>query len=135
MAWSISCTIASHLKEGCGIRKTGRLVGASKDGVTSVALRLGLHARALHDERAVDLTRNDKQITFQLAKSLKTVTLGISQIRRLTRDPGNQSVFDLVYTDVDNRLSLQSVRAPGTEWPFCYQPLDQHDQPIGADRK
>ena len=25
--------IASHLKEGCGIRKTSRLVGASKDGV------------------------------------------------------------------------------------------------------
>jgi transposase-like protein len=53
--------IASHLKEGCGIRKTGRLVGASKDGVTSLALRLGLHARALHDERAVDLTVTEAQ--------------------------------------------------------------------------
>ncbi len=38
--------IASHLKEGCGIRKTARLVGASQDGVTSIAIRLGLHARA-----------------------------------------------------------------------------------------
>ena len=53
--------IANHLKEGCGIRKTGRLVGASTDGVTSIALRLGLHARALHDERAVDLQVTEAQ--------------------------------------------------------------------------
>ena len=39
--------IAQHLGEGCGIRKTARLVGASKDGVTNLGLRLGLHARAL----------------------------------------------------------------------------------------
>jgi transposase-like protein len=55
MAPDKAVAIASHLKEGCGLRKTGRLVGASKDGVTSLALRLGLHARALHEERAVDL--------------------------------------------------------------------------------
>jgi hypothetical protein len=41
--------IATHLKEGCGIRKTARLVGASTDGVTSIGIRLGLHARAQHD--------------------------------------------------------------------------------------
>ncbi len=51
--------IASHLKEGCGIRKTARLVGASKDGVTSIAIRLGLHARALHDEHVRDLEVNE----------------------------------------------------------------------------
>jgi hypothetical protein len=43
--------IAAHLKEGCGIRKTSRLVGASKTGVTNIAIRLGLHARAFHDDR------------------------------------------------------------------------------------
>jgi hypothetical protein len=43
--------IAEHLKEGCGIRKTARLVGASKTGVTNIAVRLGLHARAVHDEK------------------------------------------------------------------------------------
>ena len=53
--------IASHLQEGCGIRKTARLVGASKDGVTSLALRLGLHAKALHDERAQDLHVHEAQ--------------------------------------------------------------------------
>ena len=50
--------IAKHLLEGCGIRKTSRLVGASKSGVTSVALRIGWHAYALHDERARGLTVN-----------------------------------------------------------------------------
>ena len=34
--------VAEHLKQGCGIRGTSRLTGASKDGVTSVAIRLGL---------------------------------------------------------------------------------------------
>ena len=53
--------IASHLKEGCGIRKTARLTGASKDGVTHLALRLGLHARALHEERAVGLPVTEVQ--------------------------------------------------------------------------
>jgi len=53
--------IASHLKEGCRIRKTARLAPASKDGVTSIALRLGLHAKALHDELAQDLDVREAQ--------------------------------------------------------------------------
>lgn len=53
--------IASHLKEGCGIRKTARLVGASKDGVTSIAIRLGLHARILHNNQAVGLSVREAQ--------------------------------------------------------------------------
>lgn len=44
-------SIASHLQDGCGIRQTARLVGASKDGVTAMALRLGLHAKRFHDQR------------------------------------------------------------------------------------
>jgi hypothetical protein len=54
-------SIASHLKEGCGIRSTARLVGASKDGVTSIAIRLGLHAHAVHDERVLDLDVSEAQ--------------------------------------------------------------------------
>ena len=53
--------IASHLKEGVGIRKTARLVGASKDGVTSIALRLGLHAWAVHHEQVRDLKVSEAQ--------------------------------------------------------------------------
>jgi hypothetical protein len=53
--------IASHLKEGCGIRQTARLVGASKDGVTAVALRLGLHAKRFHDQHAQGLTVDEVQ--------------------------------------------------------------------------
>ena len=53
--------IASHLKEGCGIRKTSRLVGASKDGVTAVALRIGLHAGHLHDEKIRDVPVSEAQ--------------------------------------------------------------------------
>ncbi len=53
--------IASHLKEGCGIRQTARLVGASKDGVTAVAKRLGLHAKRIHDQRAKGLPVQEVQ--------------------------------------------------------------------------
>lgn len=54
--------IAQHLAEGCGIRKTARLVGASKDGVTNLALRLGLHARALHNARVRNVKVNEAQL-------------------------------------------------------------------------
>ncbi len=47
--------IANHLKDGCGIRRTARLTNASKDGVTSIAIRLGLHAHAMHDKYVKDV--------------------------------------------------------------------------------
>jgi len=53
--------IAKHLKEGCGIRKTGRLVGVSKDSVTRMALRLGQHAQAQHHERVRGLKVTEAQ--------------------------------------------------------------------------
>ena len=53
--------VAEHLKEGCGIRKTARLTGASKTGVTSVCIRLGLHAKAVHDEHVVGLDVDEAQ--------------------------------------------------------------------------
>ena len=53
--------IARHLSDGCGIRRTARLVGASKDGVTRIARRLGLHARALHDQQVRGLTVKEAQ--------------------------------------------------------------------------
>ena len=43
-------SIASHLAEGCGVRKTGRLVGVNKDTVTRYSLLAGEHARDLHQE-------------------------------------------------------------------------------------
>ena len=42
--------ILAHLDEGCGVRKTSRLVGVSKDTVMRYAMRAGGHARELHDE-------------------------------------------------------------------------------------
>ncbi len=53
--------IAKHLKEGCGIRKTSRLVGVSKDSVTRMSLRLGRHAQAQHHERVRGLKVTEAQ--------------------------------------------------------------------------
>jgi transposase-like protein len=53
--------VAKHLKEGCGVRATARLTGASFDGVLSVARRLGLHARALHERKARKLEVREAQ--------------------------------------------------------------------------
>jgi LacI family transcriptional regulator len=61
MSPQLAEAIAQHLTEGCGIRKTARLTGASKDGVTSLALRLGIHAKALHDDQAKDLEVREVQ--------------------------------------------------------------------------
>ncbi len=41
--------VLNHLREGCGTRSTGRLVGVSKDTVTRMARKAGRHAPASHD--------------------------------------------------------------------------------------
>lgn len=42
-------SLLEHLAEGVGVRKTGRLVGVSKDTVIRYSLRAGQHAKALHE--------------------------------------------------------------------------------------
>lgn len=69
--------VAKHLKEGCGVRATVRLTGASFNGVLSVARRLGLHARALHEEKAQGLEVKEAQFDEKWAfvkKRRKTAT-------------------------------------------------------------
>jgi transposase-like protein len=43
-------SVLAHIAEGCGVRKTGRLVGVNKDTVVRYSLLAGEHARQLHDE-------------------------------------------------------------------------------------
>ena len=43
-------SLLAHLGEGCGVRKTGRLVGVNKNTVVRYSLIAGEHAKALHDE-------------------------------------------------------------------------------------
>lgn len=43
-------SILKHLAEGCGVRKTGRLVGVSKNTVVRYSRLAGQHAQELHDE-------------------------------------------------------------------------------------
>lgn len=54
-------SILEHLGEGCGIRKTGRLVGVSKDTVSRLHRIAGPHAKALHDELVRDLAIDEVQ--------------------------------------------------------------------------
>jgi transposase-like protein len=42
--------VLAHIAEGCGVRKTGRLVGVNKDTVVRYSLLAGHHAHQLHDE-------------------------------------------------------------------------------------
>ena len=43
-------SVLNHVAEGCGVRKTSRLVGVNKDTVVRYSLLAGEHARQLHDE-------------------------------------------------------------------------------------
>ena len=43
-------SVLDHLSEGCGVRKTSRLVGVHRDTVTRYILAAGGHAKQLHDE-------------------------------------------------------------------------------------
>lgn len=42
--------ILEHVREGCGVRQTGRLVGVSKNTANRFVWLAGRHARALHEE-------------------------------------------------------------------------------------
>jgi LacI family transcriptional regulator len=42
--------LLEHIDEGCGVRKTSRLVGVHRDTVTRYSRLAGEHARAVHDE-------------------------------------------------------------------------------------
>jgi LacI family transcriptional regulator len=43
-------SVLEHLSEGCGVRKTERLVGVHRDTVTRYSRLAGEHAKAAHDE-------------------------------------------------------------------------------------
>ena len=43
-------SVLAHIAEGCGVRKTSRLLGVNKDTVVRYSLLAGRHARQLHDE-------------------------------------------------------------------------------------
>jgi LacI family transcriptional regulator len=43
-------SILDHVREGCGVRQTGRLVGVSKNTANRYVWLAGDHARQLHDE-------------------------------------------------------------------------------------
>jgi LacI family transcriptional regulator len=43
-------SVLAHIVEGCGVRKTSRLVGVNKNTVVRYSLLAGKHAQDLHDE-------------------------------------------------------------------------------------
>lgn len=43
-------SILAHIAEGCGVRKTGRLVNVNKNTVIRYSVIAGEHAKNLHDE-------------------------------------------------------------------------------------
>jgi transposase-like protein len=45
-------SVLEHLAEGCGVRKTARLVGVSRSTVERLGRIAGDHAKTLHDELA-----------------------------------------------------------------------------------
>ncbi|MGE5756536.1 MAG: hypothetical protein ACM35G_12640, partial [Planctomycetaceae bacterium] len=42
--------VLNHIREGCGTRATGRLVGVDKNTVTRYVARAGAQAEPLHQE-------------------------------------------------------------------------------------
>ncbi len=43
-------SVLAHIDEGCGVRKTSRLVGVNKNTVVRYSRLAGEHAKSLHDE-------------------------------------------------------------------------------------
>jgi transposase-like protein len=43
-------SLLAHIGEGCGVRKTSRLLGVNKNTVVRYSVLAGQHAKDLHDE-------------------------------------------------------------------------------------
>jgi transposase-like protein len=43
-------SLLHHIAEGCGVRKTSRLIGVDKDTVVRYSRRAGRHASQIHDD-------------------------------------------------------------------------------------
>lgn len=84
-------------------------------------------------DQVVDLTQLDRPISFQLAGSSKTILTTVGDVRRLARNQADTSKFDLAYIDVD-KLKLYTVNAPAAQWAFCYQPLNDQEEPAGPEQ-
>ena len=61
MAPEQALAVLDHVADGCGVRKTGRLVGVTKDTVMALTRRAGEHALALHNELARHLKVSEAQ--------------------------------------------------------------------------
>lgn len=99
-------SVAEHLKEGCGIRKTSRLAGVSKDGATAMAVRLGLHARAQHDGLVSGLDVHEVQFDEKWAFVQK------KQKHCDPQDPADDvrgDQWDHTVVDVDSRMVVSLV--------------------------
>ncbi len=58
-------SLLDHVSEGCGVRKTSRLVGVHRDTVTRYILAAGKHAKSLHDESVLrSFTTKDELVAF-----------------------------------------------------------------------
>ena len=53
-------SVFKHISEGCGVRKTGRLVSVHPDTVTRYSRAVGDHAQAIHDELVAFSPRNKR---------------------------------------------------------------------------
>jgi LacI family transcriptional regulator len=47
---SVAHSVLAHLRDGCGVRQTERLVGVNRNTVMRLARKAGKHAKDAHDE-------------------------------------------------------------------------------------
>ena len=93
-----------HLREGCGIRGTGRLVGVSINTVTRYARLGGEHAEKLHNE-LVDVSPKTREV--QLDEKWSFVFKKEAHCEEDEKDCGDN--WDHVAIDAENRLVLAVV--------------------------
>jgi hypothetical protein len=133
MAPSRIAAVAACLKEGCGIRKTSRLTGASKSGVTSIAMRLGLHAKAVHDQRVRGLDiKFDEKGAFVGCKQKNCDPSDAADDAPVPDNWGDQ--WDHTALDVDSRMVVSLVVGKRTQANLEQVVADFADRSGGSPR-
>ena len=99
--------VLDHLREGCGTRSTGRLMGVSNKAVTRLARKAGAHAQQSHEEHVAfsPKTREvqlDEKWSF-VAKKEKNCDIN----HVIDKDKGDQ--WDHTAIDAETRLMISVV--------------------------
>ena len=106
LSWEKVLSVLDHIREGCGTRSTGRLVGVDKNTVTRYIRVAGAHAVAMHEELVGESPRTKE---VQLDEKWSFVGKKKEDEGDGSKEPRHGQNWDHTAVDAESRLLISLV--------------------------